>query len=50
MQQQHHSLRKGVDSQHDFDNSTVVSEGNKIMQSCDDYDGTRPSGEGKNFM
>ena len=50
MQQQHHSLWKGVGSQHDFDNLIVVSEGSKIMQSCDDYDGNRPSGEGKNTL
>jgi hypothetical protein len=50
MQQQQISLRKGVDSQHDFDKSTVVSEGSKIMQSRDDYGGTRPSSEGKNIL
>jgi hypothetical protein len=50
MQQQLHSLRKGVDSRHDFDNSTVVSEGSKIIQSRDNYDGTRPCGEGKNIL
>ncbi|GMY07828.1 TMV resistance protein N-like [Fagus crenata] len=31
---------------HNFDNSTVVAEGNKIKSSRDDYDGAGPSGEG----
>jgi hypothetical protein len=31
---------------HNFDNSTVAAEGNKIKRSRDDYDGAGPSGEG----
>ena len=31
---------------HNFDNSTVVAEGNKIKRSRDDYNGAEPSGEG----
>ena len=35
-----------VDAQHDFDNST---EGSKIEQSRDEYNGARPSGEGSSY-
>uniref|UniRef100_A0A2N9I7T0 ADP-ribosyl cyclase/cyclic ADP-ribose hydrolase n=1 Tax=Fagus sylvatica TaxID=28930 RepID=A0A2N9I7T0_FAGSY len=31
---------------HNFDNSTVAAEGNKIKRSRDEYDGAGPSGEG----
>ena len=31
---------------HNFDNSTVATEGNKIKRSHDEYDGAGPSGEG----
>jgi hypothetical protein len=31
---------------HNFDNSMVAVEGNKIKRSRDEYDGTGPSGEG----
>nr|POE98723.1 hypothetical protein CFP56_70257 [Quercus suber] len=31
---------------HNFDNLTMVAEGKKAKQICDDYDGSGPSGEG----
>ncbi|KAK9987384.1 hypothetical protein SO802_032335 [Lithocarpus litseifolius] len=31
---------------HDFDNSVIVEEGNKVKRSRDDYDGAGPRGEG----
>ena len=40
------TVAQGCNTSHNFDNSTVVAEGNKAKQTHNDYDGAGPSGEG----